>query len=122
MGGLHMYGDILRELRKGKNLLQKDIAHLLGITRQAYGKYELNINEPDFNALVKLSNFYNVSIDYITGRSKIKNIESIYKNYKEYPDKVINLIDNICLLAKLNNDSEKMKLIRIIFCELSKIL
>lgn len=61
----------LRELRKGKNLTQNDMAKLLNITVQAYGAYERGRSQPDFDTLVKIADFFNVSIDYLLGRTNI---------------------------------------------------
>lgn len=58
-------GEILRNLRTLNNLTQKDIANILGITRSTYKDYELNISIIPIKHLVKISEYYNVSIDYI---------------------------------------------------------
>ena len=55
----------LKLLRKERGLLQKDIADFLNISKSAYGYYEQGRNEPDIQTIVKLSEFYNVSADYI---------------------------------------------------------
>ena len=57
----------IRNLREDKDLYQKDIAKMLGISQQYYSEYENgNRTIPIFH-LIKLANFYNVSIDYIVG-------------------------------------------------------
>ncbi len=57
--------ETLLQLRKQKGLTQKDIADALGISRQAYANYETGNREPDLNTLKALSDFFNVSIDYL---------------------------------------------------------
>ena len=52
---------ILKELRKHNGKTQQEIANVLGITRQAYSRYESNIREPGLESLVKLAEYYNVS-------------------------------------------------------------
>lgn len=59
-----MYCEIIKELRERKGLLQKDIAILLGIKQQQYSRYE-NGTEMPYKYLIILSNFYEVSIDYL---------------------------------------------------------
>lgn len=62
-------------LRKNIGLTQKDLAERLGISRQAYANYESGNREPDIQTLIKLSSFFDVSIDYLVGKS-----ESVHKN------------------------------------------
>lgn len=59
----------LKQLRTDSNLLQKDIASKLNITSSAYGYYEQGKRIPDSNTLNSLADFYNVSTDYILGRT-----------------------------------------------------
>ena len=55
----------IRNLREDKDLYQKDVAEVLGISQQYYSEYEnANRSIPIFH-LMKLAEFYNVSIDYI---------------------------------------------------------
>lgn len=55
----------LKELRIKKNLRQEDVAQMLGVERSTYTKYESGASRPKNETLVELSNFYNVSVDYI---------------------------------------------------------
>lgn len=64
------YFEILRELREDKDLLQKEIAAVLGIKRQQYARYETGETALPIKHLVKLSEFYGVSTDYILQRPK----------------------------------------------------
>ncbi len=57
----------LKELRIKANLRQEDIAKKLEITRGAYGHYETGKREMDYETLKRISQIYNVSIDYIIG-------------------------------------------------------
>ena len=57
----------LKQLRKSKNLYQKDIADYLGIERTTYVKYENNTIIPNIEILKKLAEFYDVTVDYIIG-------------------------------------------------------
>lgn len=61
----------LIELRKQQNLTQQDMARILGISRQAYSNYELGNREADYTTLKKLSNYFNVTIDYLLGETGI---------------------------------------------------
>ena len=61
--------DRLIELRKKKNLYQKDIANHFGIERTAYGKYENKGIQPPPDMIVKLADFFDVTTDYLLGKS-----------------------------------------------------
>lgn len=89
----------LRELRREKHLYQKDIANYLNISTSAYGYYEQGKRNPDSETIKKLADFYNVSTDYILGRTDIKeeytglsndSNEEItpFKNYKTVEQKI----------------------------------
>lgn len=62
-----MYLKRLKDLREDKDLLQKQIAITLEITRQQYGLYENGLREIPLEKLIKLAKFYNTSTDYILG-------------------------------------------------------
>ncbi|EGD46265.1 helix-turn-helix domain protein [Ruminiclostridium papyrosolvens DSM 2782] len=77
-----MVGDILKTIREEKKITQDQIAQLLNIKRQTYSSYERNKSLPDINILSKLADYFNVSTDYLLGRSDIMN-------YDEYKDLLI---------------------------------
>ena len=62
-----MYLKRLKDLREDKDLLQKQIAITLEITRQQYWLYENGLREIPLEKLIKLAKFYNTSTDYILG-------------------------------------------------------
>ena len=57
----------IRNLREDKDLYQKDVAKMLGISQQYYSEYESGNRAIPIFHLIKLAEFYNVSIDYIVG-------------------------------------------------------
>jgi len=59
----------LKELRNRKNLLQKNVADMLGIHERQYRRYEAGVIHPPMKKLVELCNFYEVTIDYLLGLS-----------------------------------------------------
>ncbi|PFS73878.1 MULTISPECIES: helix-turn-helix domain-containing protein [Bacillus cereus group] len=64
-----MFGNKLNSLRKEKKLRQEDMAKHLGIARTTYAMYEQGRREPDYDTLQKLADFFNVSVDYLLGRT-----------------------------------------------------
>jgi len=77
-----MFGVRLKQLRKKRSLRQEDIAALLGLTRQAYGKYEREERRPDLKTLIFLADFFGVSTDYLLGISDIENPYDDLGKYK----------------------------------------
>lgn len=61
------YFQNIRNLREDKDLLQKDIAELLGTSQSYYAQYENGKRPLPIEHLIKLCKFYEVSADYILG-------------------------------------------------------
>lgn len=68
-----MFGETLRNLREEKGLSQKDLADYLKISRQAYNHYEAGKREPSYETLKALSDYFEVSTDYLLGKTNIRN-------------------------------------------------
>ncbi len=60
----------IRDLREDRDMKQKDIAKILFCSQQVYSNYELGQRDIPTSVLIKLSEFYNVSVDYILGLTK----------------------------------------------------
>jgi transcriptional regulator with XRE-family HTH domain len=82
-----MFGTRIKELRKKKKFTQTDIAKRLGIPRGTYSNYELGNREPDFNTVEKLADIFEVSIDYLLGRTTEE--EPSREEEQPDPDKII---------------------------------
>jgi len=63
------FGNRLKELRQQHGLTQADLANLLELGPTAISNYEANRNEPAFDKLVQLANYFEVSCDYLLGMS-----------------------------------------------------
>ena len=63
------FGKHLKEIRISFNYTQKQVASNIGITERNYQRYEANDQRPSFDILISLADFYNVSIDYLVGRT-----------------------------------------------------
>lgn len=62
----------IRNLREDNDKIQNELAEYLNVKQTTYSKYELGkINIP-IEVLIKLADYYDVSIDYLVGRSKDK--------------------------------------------------
>lgn len=59
----------LKEIREDRDLRQKDIAKVLNISQVVYSRYETGIRLIPIDKLAKLADYYDVSIDYLIGRT-----------------------------------------------------
>ncbi len=57
----------IRDLREDRDLNQTAVARMLGMSQTGYSKYETGENDIPTEVLIKLSEFYNTSIDYLLG-------------------------------------------------------
>lgn len=62
----------IRDLREDRDLTQKQIAQVLGMSQTGYSKYETGENDIPTNVLLKLADFYNTTTDYLLGRTDKK--------------------------------------------------
>ena len=65
----------IRDLREDHDLTQKQMAQALCCSQQVYSNYELGQRDIPTDILIKLSAFYNVSVDYILGISNNPRIQ-----------------------------------------------
>ena len=66
---MNNFANNLKLVRKDFNVYQKDIAKFLDITVRQYQRYESGQQEPNIDSLIKLADYFNVSLDYLVGRS-----------------------------------------------------
>lgn len=80
-----IFGSRLRDLRNKKDLSQQELSSDLGISKAALSYYENGQRVPDIDILLKIADYFNVSADYLLGRSEVMNID---------PDKQLNVACN----------------------------
>lgn len=64
----------IKELRKEKGITQVNVSTNIGVEESYYGKYERGIHDIFVSVLIKLADFYNVSLDYITERTNRREV------------------------------------------------
>lgn len=64
-----MFGKRLRELRKSKNLTMKELGGKMSLAESTISGYEIGNRKPDMEILQKLADFFEVSVDYLLGRT-----------------------------------------------------
>ena len=82
------FGSILKHLRVERGLTQRELSLVFGISESTVGMYERNQREPDFETLEAYADYFNVDMDYLTGRSstKLKHpLSSLPSNVLPFP-------------------------------------
>ena len=70
-----MYFQRIRDLREDHDLTQKEVAGLLGIQQTVYSRYERGFQNIPLEHLLFLADYYQVSTDYILGRTNYPEIK-----------------------------------------------
>lgn len=66
------FGSVLKTLRHRSDMTQKCLADVLGVSESTIGMYERGKREPDFEMLEMIADYFNVDMDYLTGRSSVE--------------------------------------------------
>lgn len=90
-----MLSNRLKSLRTHRNITQSDLAKRIGVARTTYAMYEQGQREPDYDTLQKIADFYEVSTDYLLGRTDqsdnhyMKSLASKNENLSAYQQEVL---------------------------------
>lgn len=63
------FGELLAELRKDKKLSQKELANIFHLAASTISSYEMGVHSPNVEQLAKFADYFNVSTDYLLGRT-----------------------------------------------------
>ena len=74
----------LKELRSEKKLSQFELAHTLGISQTAYSGYESGKVTPTIEPLIKLADYYHVTLDYLVGREFANDVGYLTKDQHKF--------------------------------------
>jgi repressor LexA len=64
-----MFGYKLKELRKREKISQKELATQIGVAQSTVGMWENGKNKPEYDTLLKIAEFFEVSVDYLSGKN-----------------------------------------------------
>lgn len=81
-------GQIIRRLRKERNMTQEELAEQLGVTFQAVSKWENNSGMPDISQVIPIATVFNVSTDVLFGIYGTNNAEEVDKIIKQARSKI----------------------------------
>lgn len=134
-----MLAQRLKELRIRKKKTQQDIAKYLGLTRPAYTAYESGTRNPDYDTLIKIADYFDVSLDYLLGReerNKGSELQSIFpfdqvgisqhdfENLSTYQQEVLEWavnVDGLFFKDKADNVLDMMERLEIAY-EVDKVM
>ncbi len=85
----------LKIIRNQNKLTQQQVADVLGISRSAYCGYETGRRSPDIDTLVKLSDFYGISVEKFVGKILTKYV---------YDDEFVDSQPEACYMAQLSKE------------------
>ncbi len=66
-----LFGERIKGLRIEKKMTQQELGNIVGLTSTGISYWESGKAVPNFETLVKISNFFGVSVDYLTGKDDI---------------------------------------------------
>lgn len=66
----------LKELREGRRIYQRELAEILGMSFRGYQNYETGQSEPKLATLIAIADYYQVSIDYLVGRTDVPDFHT----------------------------------------------
>lgn len=72
-----MIGARIKLLREELGLKQEELAKALSVSPSAIGMYERNLREPNNELTLKIADYFNVTVDYLLGKSEIRNPEEL---------------------------------------------
>lgn len=89
----------LKELRISAGISQQKLADVILVSQQSVNKYENHDIEPDINTLIKIADYFDVSVDYLIGRSNSES-SPCQSTYKDISENEFNLIKMFRKLTK----------------------
>lgn len=99
------FGERFKNLRKEKGLTQPELAKIFHTTKSSISKYENNKSLPEVETLKEYADYFKVSIDYLLGKTDIKNPSM---NIPEGVQKYLNDEENQFLIDLLQKDDFHM--------------
>lgn len=94
------FGENLKQLRKSRELTQKDFGAKVGLSKAVVSKYENGMGYPSFDVLVRIALYFGVTTDYLLGVARGKTVD-----VSELTDSQIAAIHQ--LIAEFKNANKK---------------
>lgn len=69
------FGENLRKLRHNRNLTQKELGVMVGLSKAVVSKYENSMGYPTYDVLIRIARYFGVTTDYLLGVNKNKAVD-----------------------------------------------
>lgn len=90
-----MIGKRIRLLRNEKGVSQEELSKVIGVTTSAISMYETGARKPSYEVISRLADYFNVTMDFIVGRTEVRNSintpQDVNELMKVDPDLLIEL-------------------------------
>ena len=106
-----MLGDKIKKLRKGKNLTQEQLCKQIGIAQSTLGMIESNKREAGKKTLIKIAEFFNITVDYLLSDDEETENTKEIKKERDY---------SLTIKEQENIDAEAKKIIEDLTMSFSK--
>ena len=90
---MNKYGKRLKDLREQHQYSQEELAKLLNTSRSRIGMYEQGRRQPDFEMQEAIADLFNVSIDYLFGRSEKDAMKEQLASISDNPEEIKEFMD-----------------------------
>ena len=100
----------LREIRNSFGLTQKELSEKIGVKSYIIANWEINRSAPSISDLIKLADFYQVSVDYLIGREDDFGNAVSTTVYEQLPKDERKLIEQYRSLSKLEREAVDMQI------------
>lgn len=77
---INTLGKLIKQLREGEDLTQKELADILLINRSTLAGYETDNKQPPYHVLVRLANYFDTTVDYLLGRPEKEKAANASEN------------------------------------------
>lgn len=99
---MNKYGKRLKDLREQHNYSQEELAKLLNTSRSRIGMYEQGRRQPDFEMQEAIADLFNVSIDYLFGRSEKDTMKDQLASLSDNPEEIKEFLEFLSDYKKLD--------------------
>lgn len=98
-------GEILMELRKDRNIGQKELAAYLNVSIGTISNYENDVHSPDLTTLCRLADFFGVTTDYLLGRTAYRFDPQLLNRHLSREYTVTDIINTVITLDSSTVDN-----------------
>ena len=110
------FGEKLKMLREERKLTQDDLARKLNLSKANISRYELGSRQPSIDIIITIAEFFNVSLDWLLGRSIIKEfstVNSTPRNFNNYDLEILEYIKSTPHVYEMFKDLAKAPELRV---------